>query len=230
MPRYTTTTSSNKYSKTPKIQQHYQEKLTNTAHKSHNNPPSQPYNLTTVLRQSKGSTLANSGTRYDPPKVECLLLIRPTTTTGASSPTSTSITQHTSEHTGNTRVVHRHNLTHKATVEYTLPHCRQIILQQPTPHHTGTAAVPKDRPKVTTESLANPDVSLSTAKVPVSLPLDTTHGHNDTSSYREPTKVALTHLCGSGSNDTAQHSDLGPKAFQTLLPTLIDSSSTTTQD
>ena len=62
MPRYTATTSSNKYLKTPNT---HQDKLTITKHELHNNNnnnTSQPYNLTTDLQQSKGFKLANPGT------------------------------------------------------------------------------------------------------------------------------------------------------------------------
>ena len=174
MPRYTATTSSNKYLKTSNT---HQDKLTITKHELHNNnnnTTSQPYNLTTDLRQSEGFKLANPGTSdsiasnpHGPNNTDERLLTPYTT----------------SEHPGNTteRFVHRHNQTTKATVEYTLPYCRQIILHQPTPHPPSTTKTPHTQQ----QSPRNPHHSQSphrhTTQIARAL-IDTTHGQSPISS------------------------------------------------
>ena len=171
MPRYTATTSSNKYLKTSNT---HQDKLTITKHELHNNnnnTTSQPYNLTTDLRQSEGFKLANPGT----------------SDSVASNPLGSNNTDErlltpytTSEHPGNTteRFVHRHNHTTKATVEYTLPHCQQIILHQPTPHPRYTKATPKPLQKQSQRNPRNPLHSQSPHRQDVQIPrvlIYTTH-------------------------------------------------------
>ena len=230
MPRYTATTSSKKYLKTPNTQ-HYQDKLTITKHELHNNNnnnnTSQPYNLTTDLRQSEEYKLANTGTRHDP---STRSVTEPRTfkhhTQVPGNPNDQESLPLISKLPGNTRVVHRHNLTPKATVEYTLPHCRQIILQQPTPtlhhprHHIATAL--EDR----REATSNP--------YPLHPPRpESTHAaQTDTHTRPEwvPPKSASKQF--RGSNNTTQTSPRTPTAFQaTSLPfTLVDNSTKTQEE